>query len=454
MRDNCNEDSVSLTCSSSVEQLSSVLDRTAKKPRRAPLLALALLLVVGTVASDQVEGVPLAERGIWIGAYSPPSPWESMAAVHGLEQAIDRRVDVVHLYKAWGEPWGQYNAETIRELVSVTADGRRALITWEPWVLSKGVQQPDFALAGIAAGEHDVYIRSWAEGLREFPGVIYLRPMHEMNGNWYPWAGGIEGNRSTDYIAAWRHMYDVFDQVGASNVRWVWSPYAMDVPSSHTFEAYYPGDEYVDILAFDAYNWGTGGDGPAVQSTGRWQEVDDLLMDPYRRLARIGPQPVWLVEVSSAEQGGDKANWLRTLLGSRDYIRISAVIWFDVDKERDWRITSSASAAAAVAKALVGIHPADESEVAPARPVRVLAHGMRHAARLEWGGASQIEGLSYEVMIYTAGGLVRRDVTKSAGLYIVPDLDAGTSYTFTVRALSRFGSSPRSTETPPVTIIG
>src|SRR5205823_9976098 len=134
-------------------------------------------------------------------------------------------------------------------------------------------------------------------------------------------AGGVNGNNSTDYIAAWRHMHEVFSQARARNVRWVWSPYALDVPAGNRFEAYYPGVPYVDILSLDAYNWGVSDD-----QQGQWQDVDDLLSSPYERITELGPQPVWLTVLRSAEQGGDKARWLWTLLQSRRYERLSAVV--------------------------------------------------------------------------------------------------------------------------------
>lgn len=279
-----------------------------------------------------------------------------MKAVHDLERRIGRRLDLVHIYKAWAEAWGQYGEQTIRELALATTDNRRALITWEPWAHSQGMSQPRFSLRSIAAGKHDTYIRSWAFGLRDLHSTVYLRPMHEMNSNWYPWAGGVNGNSSIDYIAAWRHIHDVFSQAGVRNVRWVWSPYVLDVPTENRFEAYYPGVEYIDILALDAYNWGVG----HSQSEGRWQDLDELLSGPYRRITELGPQPVWLAEVGSAEQGGDKAEWLWTFLQSRSYARLRAVVWFHANKERDWRITSSASVTTTVARALAGTQPTTE----------------------------------------------------------------------------------------------
>ncbi len=336
-------------------------------PRRKKsqiVLATTLMLMTVACGGSEVSAVPLAQRGIWIGAYVPPAPWESMDAVRNLERSIGRRLDLVHVYKSWGDPWGRYHDQTIRELTLATADNRRVLITWEPWVQSQGVNQPNFSLANLAAGMHDSYMRSWAYGLRDFPGIVYLRPMHEMNGDWYPWAGGgVNNNSAMDYIAAWRHMHDIFRREGVRNVRWVWSPYALDVPEKNKFEAYYPGKEYVDILAFDAYNWGVQNDNSVHLGEQRWKDVDELMLRPYQRLTKIGPQAVWLTEVGSAEEGGDKAGWLRELLGSHGYSRIRAVVFFNADKERDWRITSSAGATATVTRMLAGTRPGIEADI-------------------------------------------------------------------------------------------
>jgi beta-mannanase len=243
-----------------------------------------------------------------------------------------------------------------------SADGRRVLVTWEPWSVSGGVDQSAYRLKDIAAGKYDDYIQSWAYGLRDYPGPVFLRFAHEMNGNWYPWAGGQNGNTPADYIAAWRHVHDVFDRTGATNVRWVWCPYAQDFPAANSLESFYPGRRYVDVIALDAYNWGTGasqpGGLPLSRGAGIWQTVDQLLDKPYQRLLKLGPQPVWLAEIGSAEQGGDKAAWLHSLLFTRLYARVTAVVWFNDDKERNWRLDSSPTAIAAVHSAMAGTKPA------------------------------------------------------------------------------------------------
>ncbi len=66
-----------------------------------------------------------------------------------------------------------------------------------------------------------------------------------MNAGWFPWGVGTNGNTTTDYVTAWRHIHDIFEQEGATNVRWVWAPNVK--PGLPTpYAELYPGDDYVD----------------------------------------------------------------------------------------------------------------------------------------------------------------------------------------------------------------
>jgi beta-mannanase len=211
------------------------------------------------------------------------------------------------------------------------------------------VEQPEYRLRRIADGDLDPYIRSWARELRAYGGPVFLRPMHEMNGNWYPWSGIVNSNSPRLYRLAWRHIHDVFTRLGADNVRWVWSPNAVDVPASNRFERYYPGDRYVDVLALDGYNWGT-----CVHQYGGWQSFDQIFGSAYRRITALSSKPVWIAETASAPDGGDKSRWVAEMFGSiaKRFPRVRAVVWFDAQKECDWRLTSPEQAVAIVRRRL------------------------------------------------------------------------------------------------------
>ena len=75
-------------------------------------------------------------------------------------------------------------------------------------------------------------------------------------------------------------------------------------------EAYYPGPDQVDVLGCSAYNWGT------TRPWSEWTPFRDLMRVPYQRLARFGPQPIWVCETGCTPEGGDKPAWVRGMLAS------------------------------------------------------------------------------------------------------------------------------------------
>src|SRR5690606_35754340 len=76
-----------------------------------------------------------------------------------------------------------------------------------------------------------------------------------MNGGWFWWWGGSRSAENyAGFRAMWRHMHDYFtNQRGLDNLIWVWSPnHPYDEWKVDTLQ-WYPGDEYVDIVAMDKY---------------------------------------------------------------------------------------------------------------------------------------------------------------------------------------------------------
>jgi mannan endo-1,4-beta-mannosidase len=102
--------------------------------------------------------------------------------------------------------------------------------------------------------------------LREFGYPVLLRFAHEMNGNWYPYSGAFTGGGSDKdddgvadgpqaFVAAWRHVHALFTAEGATELVWVYSPNAESYPDAEWNQpyAYYPGSDYVDLIAVDVY---------------------------------------------------------------------------------------------------------------------------------------------------------------------------------------------------------
>ncbi|WP_394804704.1 glycoside hydrolase family 26 protein [Clavibacter capsici] len=234
----------------------------------------------------------------------------------------------------------------IAGIQSVAARGADSLITWEPWQGGAGVDQPAYANARIIAGDQDAYIRSWGADLAKYGKPVYLRFAHEMNGNWYPWSDGVNGNAPGSYVQAWKHVHDLVVAQGATNVKWVWSP-NVPYPGSTDLASLYPGADSVDVVALDGYNWGSA---PGQ----RWTEPAALFGPGIDRLRAIAPgKPLIVGEVASSEDGGSKSAWNLDLVS---YLQaqpdVLGFVWFDFRKEEDWRIDSSATSAASLRDAL------------------------------------------------------------------------------------------------------
>ncbi|HKU12191.1 MAG TPA: glycosyl hydrolase [Sinomonas sp.] len=284
---------------------------------------------------------PISTARLRFGVTTPGGP-QASSELNQVATLVNESPSIILSYKDFSQ------AAPIDDLNAVAARGATSLVTWEPWLWSgNGVNQPAYSLKNIAAGNFDSYIRSWGTALAAWGKPVMLRFAQEMNGNWYPWDESVNGNGPGDFVAAWRHVHDVIASAGAANVSWVWSP---NVPYSGStpLAGLYPGPGYVDTVALDGYNWGTS------QSWSSWTIPSDLFGDGLNQLRSIAPgKPILIAETASAEAGGSKADWNTALVSYLNAQQdVTGFVWFDYNKEVDWRIDSSSSSASALTAAL------------------------------------------------------------------------------------------------------
>jgi beta-mannanase len=259
-------------------------------------------------------------------------------------QSLGRRLDVLTVYDAFVR-----QAPLPTELLGrINALGTIPMMTWEPWNPTDGVAQPLYSVAQIAGGRYDAYIAAWAKQAAAYNRHFLIRFAHEMNGDWYPWSVAQSGGTPDDYVAAYRRVRRIFDDSGAKQVQWVWSPNVIINGNTEAISRCYPGDDYVDIIGVDGYNFG---DAPGHH----WRSPSDLFGPTIKLVASLGRRkPVWITEVGCSDRGGDKAAWIAGLLDFLKSTNIEGLIWFEADKisEPDWRLTGSPQNGAAARKAL------------------------------------------------------------------------------------------------------
>lgn len=312
------------------------------------LALLALLAFVTAAQGSASAGAPGSQRflwGAWIGKQftGTEAPW-SWQAVKDFEAANagGKHVNLVH----WGvaPPWDHSFNYWLSPLNRVRSAGAISLVD---------MGTDTVPLSKVAGGAYDSALRSWASQARSWGHPFLLRFDFEMNGSWYPW-GTRPKNQNTpaDYVAAWRHVHDIFTTVGATNVGWVWCPNA--VPPHHAMTplaSLFPGTAYVDWTCLDAYNFGT-----------PWTSFARLVTPAYRQVMQLAPsRPMLIGEVATTGHGGSKSRWIRSMfkaLGHR-FPNIHGLVWFDkralVDNQPfDWPIETSRAASAAFSRGISG----------------------------------------------------------------------------------------------------
>jgi len=249
--------------------------------------------------------------------------------VAGLEALLGRKIAIHHNFFSWGDDYSGPMSQDFNA-------GRVPLVTWEAWQNSVGT-----SLDQIVAGTLDSVIHRNAAAVKALRKPFFLRWGHEMNGNWYPWSGSMNGaaaGGAAKFIAAYRHIHDVFKADGALNTLWVFCPNVSSVPGDdwNGWANYYPGDDYVDWMCVDGYNWGT------TMTGSSWQAFQAIFSGIYPGLAAKN-KPIIVAETASTEMGGDKAAWITAILPALkgSFPAIKAFVWFDINKETDWRINSS-----------------------------------------------------------------------------------------------------------------
>lgn len=314
-------------------------------PTRRLALALVVFFTMSTAAARAADP-PAVSIGV-----NPTGSGPLGAAIDAYTAKAGAAPRMVMWYQSFSEPlfYGS-------QVQDVASRGQTPLITWAP-ELSDGSGVP---LADIASGAHDDRIRAAAQLAASWGKPLLVRFAHEMNLSGSPYGPGRNGNVPAAFVAAWRHVVTVFRAERATNVRWVWTP-NVDCGGGCPFESFYPGDDWVDWVGLDGYNYSSISGVP-------WMSLSQVFGSSYDAMERLTSKPLMIAETSSAEGGGDKAAWIRDAFENALPVRmpaVRAVIWFDRVKETDWRIDSSAASLAAYRAAVAAPRYAGSDVVNP-----------------------------------------------------------------------------------------
>ena len=233
--------------------------------------------------------------------------------VRSFQKVTRTRIQVIEFYNPFTQPFQRWEAQ------QATALGDLPLIQLNPRHVS---------LARIPAGRYDGTIRRYADSVRDFGCRVVISFGHEMNGWWYPW--GEPWTKPAAFIAAWRHIHDIFVTEGATNVIWSWDPsHQYRYGAATKASLWYPGNAYVDWVGIDGY-------------LGPGQTFAQVFATQLRNIRRVTSKPVYLAETGVAG-GPDQAWQIAGLFAALKKYNLRGLVWFDLNRKQPWRLEGQAS---------------------------------------------------------------------------------------------------------------
>ena len=267
----------------------------------------------------------------YLGVFEPGSP-PSYQPIAEFANIAGRTPNLIGYYSGWAQPFATSFAEMVH---------RHGLI---PFVQI----DPTYAsVAAIAAGDYDVYLRLYADSVKDYGHQVVIGFGHEMNATWYSW--GYGRTPASTFVAAWQHIVTVFRSEGADNVTWLWTIQA-DQPGTGPVASWWPGASYVTWIGIDGYYY---------RPSDTFASVFGKTINEVHAFT---DEPILLSETSVTPLADQYANIHNLFEGMSQY-NMLGLVWFDKNQSdlsasidhQNWRIEGNLRAEAAFRLGVSGL---------------------------------------------------------------------------------------------------
>lgn len=247
----------------------------------------------------------------YLGVYEDGVP-ESFGGVTQFAASLDVTPNIALYYSSWFEQFKSSFAQQAYD------DGVTPAVQIEPFGAS---------MSDIASGKYDRYLQTYASQVRDFGHAVIIGFAHEPNGSWYPWGAGSVSPAT--WVAAWKHVVDVFTAAGADNVIWLWTVNSQG-PDAAMTRQWWPGPGYVTWVGIDGYYTGPGDTFSSVFGT---------VLSEVRGFGK----PIIISETAVGPGTGDQAGGIDNLFAGLRASKLLGLIWFDKAQDngqyqQDWRL--------------------------------------------------------------------------------------------------------------------
>jgi Glycosyl hydrolase family 26 len=239
------------------------------------------------------------------------------SSVTTLESRVGRRFDVTLRYHDFSHSFpGQFPDQHEQKL----GQDRVLFMSWQAQVYAS---QTGLKWRDIAAGRYGAeFVVPAAQRIKTYGKPLFIAFDAEFD---------LRPDKGTpaDYVAAYRHVHDVFREQGVTNVVWVWITTGyLGGGNADLIKAGYPGDRYADWVGYDPYNF--------YRCNGSaWETFEQTIADTYRWLMEqgFGDKPFFLSEYGTQYDPSDGARstaWHRSIADTLTrYPNIKGLVRFD-----------------------------------------------------------------------------------------------------------------------------
>lgn len=239
-----------------------------------------------------------------------------------IEQELDYTFDAVLLYVHYGHDFPAEFMEGNHER------GRIVELTYQTTTNNNEDMTAHTPFLDIYRGECDDEIRRFARAAADYGHPFLFRLDNEMNSDWTSYSGVVNMADPQLYTAVWQRFYRIFAEEGVDNCLWIYNPNDRNAPPGKWNDslAYYPGNEYVQILGVTGYNNGT----YYTKWNEQWRDFKAIYDEIWALYSPHFSRFPWIItEFASSSYGGDKAAWIDEMFAHiGDYPNIKLAVWF------------------------------------------------------------------------------------------------------------------------------
>jgi mannan endo-1,4-beta-mannosidase len=290
-------------------------------------------------SDPKISGKP--SPGLLFGTYNLGKGTANLAA---FDQEVGHRAVLTVRYIYWGKTF------PAKYVASAAALGAETVVELEP----RGPKAP--TLAQIAAGQQDSWLRKFAQEAVGPQDHFILSFAPEMNGKWYQY--GAKFVTGGQYIAAYRHVYDVLVATHAAPlITFLWQPSAMHRTTPSPMP-YWPGSRYVNEIGLDGYYFYADDD---------FRRIFGKTLKLIRQVAPN--KPMLIGETAAGPEFGKESADIRDLFAGIARNHLLGFIWFDRNQlhkkypakvrqfHQDWYLQDFPAAMTSFQDALVAAGP-------------------------------------------------------------------------------------------------